>query len=104
MYDFKVLKQKNFTFLNRKVLLENQKCACLHCYVIFESKDITCWADTVPLHSEMGDDDTTDYKKIGTAVCPYCCVDDVIGEKQGFEISGDFIEAYIKWEMNGYKD
>lgn len=102
MYNLKRLQEKGFTFLNREDLIENQKCACLHCYAIFESRDITYWADTVTLHDELELDDTMDYTKIGTAVCPRCGVDDIIGEKQGFEISEDFIEAYIKWEMQGF--
>ena len=101
MYNLKRLQEKDSTFLNREDLIENQKCVCLNCYSFFESKDIYFWADTVPLHKEIEQDDTIDYEKIGTAVCPYCCVDQVIGEKQGFEISKGFIEAYIKWEMQG---
>lgn len=104
MYNFERLQEKDYTFLNREDLVENQKCVCLYCYSLFESKDIHFWADRVLLHEELEPDDTVDYDKIGTAVCPCCGVDRVIGEKQGFEISRDFIEAYIKWEMERYAE
>lgn len=100
MYDFEKLLEYDFTLFNKEDLIENQKCVCLSCYTIFESRDIHFWVDTVPLHKELENkDETIDYDNIGTAMCPYCGIDTVIGEKQGFEINEDFIKAYMKWEM-----
>lgn len=103
MHDFERLRGNELTFFNKQDLMMNQKCLCLHCYSIFESKDIYFWADSVPLHREIDEADKEeglDYETMGTAVCPYCFVDKVIGERQGFEINEDFVQAYIKWEMS----
>lgn len=102
MYNFEKLIGNECTFFNKQELIVNQKCLCLNCYNTFESKDIYFWADSVPLHRELEQEDreeNLDYETIGTAVCPYCFVDKVIGEKQGFEINEEFIQAYINWEM-----
>lgn len=62
-----------------------QKCGCFYCRRIFHSSEITEWiiADT-PIDRR------------GTALCPYCGVDSVIGESSGFPITDEFLSAMNK--------
>lgn len=62
---------------NHKSQLSNDNiCGCFYCLAIFNPKDITEWIK--------------DYS--GTAVCPYCGIDSVIGESSGFPITKEFLE------------
>lgn len=60
----------------------DQLCGCFYCGKIFRSSEITEWiiADT-PIDSR------------GTALCPYCEVDSVIGESSGFPVNEEFLTA-----------
>lgn len=55
-------------------------CGCFHCEKIFHPAEITDWI--------MADNDCD---RLGTAICPYCGVDAVIGESSGFPITGEFL-------------
>ena len=52
---------------HRKRLLQDRKCGCFDCLKIFE---------------DVG----------GTAICPYCGIDSVIGEHSGYPITREFLE------------
>lgn len=68
---------------NHKPELEKDAvCGCFHCLAIFDPKEITEWIIA---------DNPCDRR--GTAVCPYCGVDSVIGESSGFPITADFLAA-----------
>ncbi len=68
---------------NHKPELEvPQKCGCFHCLKIFDSSEIERWL----IHDNPAD-------RRGTALCPYCGVDSVIGERSGYEITEDFLKA-----------
>lgn len=73
---------------NHKPELEKDRvCGCFCCGSIFSPKKILNWiiADT-PI----------DFR--GTAVCPYCMVDSVIGESSGYPITPAFLRAMNeKW-------
>jgi len=66
---------------NRDALLDSSVCGCFYCLEVFEPSRITDW---IP--------DTK-----GTAICPYCGVDSVIGERSGFPVTKEFLG-----EMKGY--
>jgi len=67
---------------NHKASLENDcLCGCFHCLEIFNPKLIKDW---IPDES-------------GTAICPYCGIDSIIGESSGFPITRPFLS-----KMNGY--
>ena len=53
-----------------------------HLYSIFPPSKIITW---------IVEDNPCD--KRGTAICPYCGVDSVIGESSGFPISKEFLQA-----------
>ncbi|MBE5738328.1 MAG: cytoplasmic protein [Clostridiales bacterium] len=70
-----------FSKNNKKGLLSDKNCGCFYCLEIFNPIEITEW---VP-DSE------------GTALCPYCGVDSIIGEYTGLSITKKFLS-----EMNEY--
>ena len=70
-----------FSVNNRKQLEQSSVCGCFYCRKIFNPNEITEWLP----------------EKSGTALCPYCGIDSVIGEASGFQIT----EQLLK-EMNQY--
>lgn len=59
-----------FTFDNFRDLLIEQECVCIYCLERFKSTEINDFTNS----------------KYGTALCPYCNIDSVIGEISGYEI------------------
>lgn len=69
-----------FSSNNKPMLEKDKKCGCFYCLKIFNPCEISEWI--------------TDTQ--GTAVCPYCGVDSVIGESSDFPITTEFLEAMKK--------
>ena len=68
---------------NNKFELESTpKCGCFYCEEIFDSSEITEW---------LIEDNPAD--KHGTAICPHCGIDSVIGESSGYPITKPFLHA-----------
>lgn len=61
-------------------LKKNSVCGCFYCLKIYSPTEIEEW---------IIDDNPCD--KFGTAVCPYCNIDSVIGESSGYPITEDFL-------------
>ena len=60
-----------------KVEIENSTiCGCFYCLKTFDKSQIENWLN----------------EKDGTALCPFCSVDSVIGDKSGFPITKEFLE------------
>ena len=66
---------------NRKQLERSTACGCFYCGKIFDPVEIKEW---IP-------------EKSGTALCPYCGIDAVIGENSGIHITKQLLE-----KMNQY--
>ena len=66
---------------NRKLLEQSTICGCFYCGKIFKPLEIEEW---IP-------------ETAGTALCPYCGIDSVIGENSGFTITEKLLN-----EMNQY--
>ncbi len=66
---------------NRDALQHDKLCGCFYCLKIFSPTEISEWVK-----------DTS-----GTAICPYCGVDSVIGEGCGYPITEKFLK-----EMHRY--
>ena len=62
---------------HKETLLKDEKCGCFYCTEIFSPNEIDEWV------MDPG----------GTALCPYCGVDSVIGESSGYPITKEFLEA-----------
>ena len=66
---------------HRDEILQSKICGCFYCRTIFSPEKIETW-----LAEE------------GTALCPYCEVDSVIGDASGYEINIQFLrEMHRKW-------
>ena len=82
MEDIRIIEAHKFSSNHKKELLNDQKCGCFFCLKIFGPKEITDWIK-----------DTE-----GTAICPYCGVDSVIGESSGFPMTKEFLsKMYEYW-------
>ena len=66
---------------HRESLRRDNVCGCFWCLEIYSPCEITEWIE------DGG----------GTAICPYCSVDSVIGESSGYPITREFLSA-----MNEY--
>ncbi|MDR3094479.1 MAG: cytoplasmic protein [Bacteroidales bacterium] len=62
-------------------IIKDNICGCFYCLEIFNPKEIEFWIEDVK----------------GTAICPYCGIDSIIGESSGFPINTDFLKR-----MNQY--
>lgn len=80
MYD--CVKAHQFCMNHKEKLIKDKQCGCFYCGKIFSPQEIYSWIE--------------DEK--GTAVCPYCGIDAIIGESSGFPISEAFLdEMYHHW-------
>ena len=70
-------------------LLKDSKCGCFYCLKIFTPNEIVEWLD-----EENGD-------PRGTALCPYCGIDSVLGESSGFPITKEFLERMCQFWFEG---
>ena len=69
--------------------LERDKiCGCFYCLRIFHPSEIEDW---------IFDDEGPDFR--GTAICPFCGVDSVLGESSGFPITGQLLQSMNKYWM-----
>ena len=64
-----------FSINHKEQLQTDSICGCFHCLAIFPPQEITTWLP-----------DTS-----GTALCPRCGIDAIIGESAGFPITKDFL-------------
>ncbi len=70
---------------NKEELLKDSLCGCFYCLEIFSPTEIKEWIK-----------DTK-----GTALCPYCCVDSIIGKYTGYPITKEFLaEMHKEWFEN----
>ena len=67
------------TFRNEMQIKNSKVCGCFYCCKIFNPNEIEEWIED----------------SRGTALCPYCGIDSVIGESSGFPITEEFLK-----EMN----
>ena len=65
---------------NRDDILASELCGCFHCLKTFPPRRVAEWIEEPR-------------KKGETAMCPYCGIDSVLGEKSGFPITRRFLGA-----------
>lgn len=70
----------NFCTNNMPTLKKDSLCGCFYCLNIFNPAEIENWI--------IGDNAAD---KLGTAICPYCGIDSVIGESSGYPITKNFL-------------
>ncbi len=71
---------------HRKELQDDKVCGCFYCIKIFKPSKIVSVIEV-----------DNDCDREGTAICPYCGIDSVIGESSGYPITAEFLAA-----MNEY--
>ncbi len=78
----KILHAHEFCTNNKEMLQKDTVCGCFYCLEIFSPGEITDW-----IHDTKG-----------TALCPYCGIDSIIGESSGYPITKEFLkEMYNYW-------
>jgi hypothetical protein len=65
-----------FSSNHKRDLQQDSICGCFYCLSIFAPEEITEWIED----------------EAGTAVCPYCGIDAVIGKSSGFPITEAFLQ------------
>lgn len=83
------LKAHHFSSGHMEALKKDTLCGCFYCLRIYNPTEIEEW---------IIDDNAIDRK--GTALCPYCGIDSVIGENSGFPISHEFLRGMKKYWFN----
>ena len=73
---------------HKEALQHDNKCGCFYCLTIFDPKEITEWLEY---------DNPCD--RYGTAICPYCGIDSIIGESSGFPITKEFLQKMKNYWM-----
>ena len=81
MTEKELIKAHQFCSNHKNELLKDKICGCFYCLEIFSPTVIEMWLNE-------GD---------GTAICPYCGIDSIIGESSNYEITKEFLD-----EMNKY--
>lgn len=72
--------------LNNKISLQKDKvCGCFYCLNIFSPDKIERYIKD----------------EIGTAMCPYCGIDSVIGESSGYPITDEFLRQMKEYWFDG---
>ena len=62
-------------------LKKDKVCGCFYCLTVFSPEEIESWL--------IADNDAD---RLGTAICPYCGIDSVIGESSGYPITKEFLK------------
>lgn len=70
------IKAHEYSSNHKEQLLNDKKCGCFYCLRIFNANEIEDWIED----------------NSGTAICPYCGIDSVIGESSGYPITKEFME------------
>ena len=73
-------KAGDFSLRNRETLEKSHLCGCYACNRIFRASELT----------------PDDFCDDGTACCPYCGIDAVIGDASGYAITPEFIRRMNK--------
>lgn len=69
------------SIFNKQEILQSEICGCFYCLKIFKPAEIVEWVDE-------------DAPKGLTAMCPYCGMDSVIGDKTGYPVNDEnFLKA-----------
>jgi len=75
-----VINAHKYSSNHKLELIKDDFCGCFFCLKIFNPIEISEWLA----------------EKDGTAICPYCCTDSVIGKYSGFPIEKEFLEEMKK--------
>jgi len=81
LFSERQLEKAHYYCSNHKPELERDTvCGCFYCMKIFHPREISEW---------LIEENPIDWR--GTAICPHCGIDSVIGESSGFPINREFL-------------
>ena len=72
---------------NKFEILNSHKCACFHCFRIYDSTDVETF---------LKDNDGEE-----TALCPVCTTDTIIGDASGFNLTDELIDTLAYEYLHG---
>ena len=72
----RIIDAHKYSSNHRTELLKDKKCGCFYCLKIFKPKKIQSFIEDIS----------------GTAMCPFCNIDSVIGESSGYPITREFLK------------
>ena len=87
---YDVIAAHKFCSDHKSELERDKVCGCFYCKRIFDPAEIQEW---------IFFDESPDER--GTALCPYCGIDSIIGESSGYPITQDFLDAMHKHWFGG---
>lgn len=76
---------------NRAEIDASRLCGCCSCTEIFETEEITAWTGL-----DTSSFDNADEVEAGTAVCPRCGAEALLGDRAGFPITTDFLNRMFQ--------
>ena len=71
------IRAHDFSINHKPELINDSVCGCFYCMKIYSPKEVIEWVK-----------DTR-----GTAICPYCGIDSVVGESSGYSITVEFLQC-----------
>ena len=85
MTEEEVKEAHKFSNNHMEALKKDKVCGCFCCLEIFSPSESKEWIIS-----------KNECDRLGTAICPYCQVDSIIGESSGFPITKEFLRAMNK--------
>lgn len=79
--DGRVIDAHSFSSNNEPMLRSDKRCGCFYCLRVFDPSEIEEWIED----------------ECGTALCPYCGIDSVIGESSGYPLTKEFLEEMQRY-------
>jgi len=79
-----VINAHKFSSNHKSDILNDGICGCFYCLNIFDPHEIKEWVRDIS----------------GTAICPHCGIDSIIGESSGYSIEKEFLKemrTYFFW-------
>ena len=76
MTENELIKAHQFCSNHKNELVNDKICGCFSCLEIFYPDEIEMWINDLK----------------GTAICPYCGIDSVIGESSDYPITKEFLK------------
>lgn len=70
-----IIEAHDYSIHNREHIEKSYYCGCFYCERIFRPFQINFWIDNND-----------------TAVCPFCCIDSVIGDYSGYPVTKEFLK------------
>jgi len=78
--DINIVEAHDHSSSNKQEIKSSKKCGCFFCCEIYDASDVVNFIEA-----------NNDCDRLGTAICPKCGIDSVIGDASGIEITPEFM-------------